>query len=264
MAGLSKMLAQNSRTSEELDVLLAMCYALTLQSSHMADGLGDFLFMIRGCALVTKRIAAGPQPTSIFCMDPSSHIRRMLHQLPESSILEPLSLNKGISSLESLRPFVIHESHRRFADAVLKTLIALQHSTAQEAYLTFLEVFSPIYTMDEQSFQQFIAPENSLGQAILSYFSAVIVVMQPYLKHEIPDRLSLHVLFSATTRWMDSSRNHVSAEWWACVQWPFEVIRAFRRNSTVFGSDIEGLIRYVLVLADTDPISKQNQPMQLV
>lgn len=242
--------------------MLAMCYALTLQSSHMTDGLGDFLFMIRGCALVTKQIASGSKLRTVFCLDPSSHIEQMLLQLPARSTLKPCSLDRGISCLESLQRFVMNKSHYRFANAILKTLVALQYSTAQTAYLTFLEIYSTIYSMDEQDFQQFIAPENSLGQVILNYFSAVLVVMQPYLKHEIPARLSLYRLFSATTRWTISSRNLISAEWLVYAQWPFDVTRAFRSNFAAFGSDVEGLIHHVLMLANNEPVFRPDQSMQ--
>lgn len=47
--GLNSFLAQTHTEPSHADAALGTMLALTFQASHMADGLTDFLVMVRGC-----------------------------------------------------------------------------------------------------------------------------------------------------------------------------------------------------------------------
>src|SRR5277367_1696803 len=67
--GLNRALANPNRSVRESDVMLAACYALTFQASYMGDGLIDFITMVRGCALVSRRIVEEGVPTAFNMRD---------------------------------------------------------------------------------------------------------------------------------------------------------------------------------------------------
>lgn len=88
----------------ESDALLATCYALTFQASYMgggADGLADFITMVRGCALTTAKIKAEDAPTA-FNLQPNWHFKVMAPRLASLPRVDAGLLEDGIRGLEGV------------------------------------------------------------------------------------------------------------------------------------------------------------------
>ncbi|OJD14758.1 hypothetical protein AJ78_04932 [Emergomyces pasteurianus Ep9510] len=102
LAGLRELISRDRHSDVELDVLLAICYSLLFQSAEMADGLIDFISMMRGCALITGQILHTGS-SSVFCLNPENFLQYITRQLPKISSLEPLSMELGIASLTRRR-----------------------------------------------------------------------------------------------------------------------------------------------------------------
>ena len=66
IAGLNKALEKEDwNPAGHADAILATCYLLISQSSHMSDGLQDFEVFVRGTALITERIRETKPKTSL-------------------------------------------------------------------------------------------------------------------------------------------------------------------------------------------------------
>jgi hypothetical protein len=245
------MLARGDYTNTELDAMLAICYALTLQSGYMADGHADFITMIRGCALVTQQIFANSSSSTAFRLDQTEHLQDMLGKLQTVIGPDPLLLQEGITHLEMFDRLLEADSHRSFHRSLLQTLLDLQRSGV-EAYTSFQNVYSVFFTMDEPAFQTFIASDNFRTHILFLYFAAVLVLMQPCLSQEIPSRLSMYEMFSCTNKWLDSLYERLPIEMRGYIKWPFGVIKAFQQNYRAFGSDVSGLIAWVLASASDE------------
>ncbi|KLJ12933.1 hypothetical protein EMPG_12100 [Blastomyces silverae] len=248
LAGLRELISKESHSGVELDVLLAICYSLLFQSAEMADGLVDFISMMRGCALITGQILhTGSR--SVFCLNPRTFLEHIIRQLPEVSSLEPLSMELGVNSLTSLTHLLESRAQHRFHAAILETLSNLNLSGA-EAHSKFTSIFAVLYTMDEPTFQTFISPRNSVTQILLAYFAATLVIMQIYLVYEIPHRLSMYHIFSSIFTWVDSIENGLPVAFQHHIVWPVRVVKAFTLNYAAFKSDVTGLVRLTLSLAN--------------
>jgi hypothetical protein len=245
------MLDKEDYANTELDVMLAICYALTLQSGYMADGHADFITMIRGCALVTQQIFANSSSSTAFRLDHSEHLQDMFGKLQSVIGPDPLLLQEGITHLEIFDRLLETDSHRSFHSALLQTLSDLRRSS-MEGYISFQNIYAVFFSMDEPAFQTFIASDNFRTHILFIYFAAVLVLMQPCLSHEMPSRLSMYEMFSCTNKWLDSLNERLPIEMRGYIKWPFGVIKAFQQNYKAFGSDVSGLIAWVLASASEE------------
>lgn len=172
----------------------------------------------------------------------------MLRRLQTAPCLDAGSLQEGIKSLELVLPHVTVVAHRQFYHAVLQTLRGLQRS-APDAYTWFIRMYIVWYTMDEPAFISFIDPDNSATQVLFTYFTAILMLMQVYLSHETPGRLSSPRMVPVTSDWLDSIVRRLPTEFHGYVNWPFGVVRAFCSNREAFGEDVAGLAHWSLKAA---------------
>ncbi|PGH01246.1 hypothetical protein AJ79_07978 [Helicocarpus griseus UAMH5409] len=235
--GLRTMMAKGHYSNIELDVMLGICYSLTLQSGYMKDCLNDFVTMIRGCALITEQIMMRDVPSSVFCLNPENHVQTMLQALQNAPSLDSELLDEGVRSIRAFGYLLKQGSQRRFHHALLQTLLDLQIS-GLAGYLSFPKVYIVLFTMDEASFRGFMADNNHLTGILFAYFAALLVLMQPYLAHEIPERLSMYQIFGATHGWLDSIHHRLPVSMRGYIKWPFGITRAFQLNHRALGKDV--------------------------
>ncbi|OJD21757.1 hypothetical protein ACJ73_06901 [Blastomyces percursus] len=167
----------------------------------------------------------------------------------------------AVKSLTSLTHLLESHAQHRFHAAILETLASLNRSGA-EAHSKFTSIFVVLYTMDEPTFQTFIAPRNSATQILLAYFAATLVIMQIFLVYEIPHCLSMYQIFSSIFAWVDSIDSRLPVEFQRHIIWPVHIVNAFTLNYEVFKSDVTGLVRLTLSLAN-DGCSRSCTPLIL-
>ena len=261
ISGLRELLSRESHTNAELDVMLAICYAMTFQSAYMADGMTDFVTMIRGCHLVSKLIAGRGLSSSTFSLDPTNHCQGMLRRLQEAPSLDPKELQEGIESLELVHPLLEQGVHELFYHILLQTFKSLQRS-APEAYSTFIQVYAAWHEMDGDTFRTFIDKDNYVSQILFSYYTALVALMQVYLFHEFPRRISNVRMCGLISVWLDSIVCRLPTEMRGYIKWPFGVVKAFSLNYQAFGSDILGLAGWSLRAANSR--SDQTETLGIV
>ncbi|KPI43690.1 uncharacterized protein AB675_6127 [Cyphellophora attinorum] len=192
------------------DAMLATCYALTFQASYMggADGLADFITMVRGCALTTAKIKSDDMPTA-FNLQPNWHFKVMAPRLASLPRVDSGLCEDGIRGLElilgevllvdrehedgagverrDIENWEVGEVEANFCQSLIEVLEALVVSP-QGGYLGFAGLYAVWYELPPQQFSTFLSPRNLPSQLLLSYFVALQMLMVPLAVYEWPER----------------------------------------------------------------------------
>src|SRR5437764_1534621 len=142
--GLNKALNKTDRTYGESDAMLAACYALTFQASHMGDGMVDFITMVRGCALVTEKVKQEGSTTA-FNIERDAHLRIMSPQFDDLPEVDYDIVAEGISCLTQMQHLLYSYTEHQFYSALLNVLLSLQQSS-RLGYINFMSLYSVFYS----------------------------------------------------------------------------------------------------------------------
>jgi len=226
--GLNNALNKIDRTYGESDAMLAACYALTFQASHMSDGMIDFITMIRGCALVTEKVKQEGSTTA-FNIERDQHLRIMSPRLDELPEVDPEIVAGGIDCLTQIQPLLNTYSEHQFHTALLNVLFSLQQSPGQ-GYLNFMYLYSIFYSVSHEQFAAFVNPNNLVMRVLLAYFISLQFVMTPLSTHEWPDRAELErpEALVGMIEWSEKIFESTPADLLVYLQWPMEVVGTVR------------------------------------
>lgn len=222
--GLNGVLAKKELAYGEADAMLATCYALTFQSSHMNDGLPDFITFVRGCALATEKIKDVKAETA-FDLTPDRHFAILEPRLKRLSIVNPLHVIGGLDALLSIRPFLSTSAEYNFYNALHGVFTALKTSSL-EAYRRFVTIFQIWANLLPEDFNHFINPSNTVAQILLAYFIATELIMVPLTINEWPDRTGYapsRVLMSVVA-WSHDIASRISDELQYHLDWSKSVV----------------------------------------
>jgi Fungal specific transcription factor domain len=226
--GLSKALTKTNRTFGESDALLASCYALTFQASHMRDGMFDFITMMRGCALVTMKIKQERSATA-FNIGPDIHLRLMSARLDDLPSVHPAVLITAADALVEFQHLMKSSLDIQFHHALSNVVVALQMSS-RGGYLNFMQLYGVLHSMSHEDFLKFVHPDNMISRLLMAYFICLQFVMAPLMKHEWLERAS-HIKPGAATgmiEWAENVFATLPPEMQVYLQWPKEIIRTVR------------------------------------
>lgn len=102
---LNKALARPAVTKEESDARYAAFMILTFQSSCMADGMFDYLTMLRGCMFQGKHVRMSNSAFSAFFRE-HSHLAKVEDKFTDAQLetLDVKTLGEAVASLTALLP----------------------------------------------------------------------------------------------------------------------------------------------------------------
>ena len=227
MKGLNEAMSKTSPLPGEYDVILAACYALAFQSTCMGDGHADFLTLIRGCGLVTKRILSDNIDTAFLLTENVRFLEAHLHDLP---VLCGKLIEDGFPSLDNIRPLLQCGTEVQFHRDLWNVLASLERSPKQ-AYISFTCIFRTFYCTSHADFQRFIDPNNPVGQILLAHLIALNILFVPLtLRGMIPRFLPFPRLVLAPLDWAEHLYKslHISKRHYIC--WPMRVANEFRAD----------------------------------
>ena len=226
--GLNKALNKTDRSFGESDAMLAACYALTFQASHMGDGMIDFITMVRGCALVTEKLKQEGSITA-FNIDRDSHFQIMSPRLEDLPEVDREIVAAGVSGLTQTQHLLDTYTESQFHCALLNVLLSLQQSP-QAGYVSFMYLYSIFYSGSHEQFADFVNPNNLVMRVLLAYFISLQFIMMPLSTHEWPDRAE-HGKPEAMTgmiEWSDKIFESTPEDLLAYLQWPMEIVGTVR------------------------------------
>lgn len=187
ISGLNTCMAKTSNYEYgEADAMLATCYALTFQAAYMVDGLSDFVVMVRGCALATRKIRDENTVTA-FNLEPNRHediIRPRLQTLPS---LNAEHISQGLAALEQTQVYLENPTEHKFYNSLRDIFLSLQESSAA-GYITFTNLYRCWHEVDDDAFRVFLDSQNSTIQILLGFFLGIQMMMAPLTAQEWPDR----------------------------------------------------------------------------
>lgn len=246
LKGLKELMGKPGLSSEELDAMLATCYALALQSGYMTDGLMDFVVLIRGCAHLTAKITSRDNSESMFPLMTSVSTLKFLPPDMDTMTVNTPQVERGIESLQALFPILQDEVHLRFQTAMLETLYTVKHSCLK-GFLQHQQTFVVWYGMEETEFQKFIAPENAISSLLFAYYVAVSVLTTPMLLAIMPQRTrSPHTILNQI-QWVDAITHQLPTHLHPYLRWPLEAIYSCGNEYGIFDTE-KGKIRQKVIL----------------
>lgn len=215
------------------DAMLATCYILVAQTSHMSDATDDFNVAVRGCALVEEKLRRENIKTA-FQMATHDLQTRLSNALKEAHPrLSRIPSPKLASSLlHELIPRVENTPAYPFAMAISRTLSKFQHSPA-EAYTESLANFSQWYYLAMGIVDTLRHPTEAiytvLLQGILTANMIWMKVLIPLIlwprRNEKNNPFPSKALFEASC-WIEAIAEWVPLEYQHILSWSMRVVEA--------------------------------------
>ena len=235
--GLNKALNETDRIYGESDAMLAACYALTFQASHMGDGMIDFITMVRGCALVTEKVKQEGSTTA-FNIELDAHLRIMSPRLDDLPEVEPDIVADGIECLTTVQHLLDTYAEYHFHSALMNVLLSLQQSP-RSGYINFMYLYSVFYSGTHEQFAAFVNPNNFVMRILLAYFITLQFIMTPLSTHEWPDRAELErpEALTGMIEWSDKIFENTPADLLVYLQWPMQIVGTIRAE--IAGHEVE-------------------------
>ncbi|KAF2273214.1 uncharacterized protein EI97DRAFT_164434 [Westerdykella ornata] len=182
---LNEALSVPPKTRNERDARMAAALALAFQSSHLEDGLAEFLTMVRGCNLI-----AGDEglknPESVFhALSADGHLGTMRNRLAISPLpsVNRDDLEAAAMSLQEIELLNMTEWERTFWEIMVRT-VEHAYNDPVAAYTTFVVLYNTPARWKHEEFQSFIDPSNAVAQILLAHFIAIQAILTPILAFE--------------------------------------------------------------------------------
>lgn len=196
---LNEALSVPPRSQDERDARMAAAMALTFQSSHLQDGLLEFLTMVRGCNLIAEDELLG-QPDSAFyvrlflarphqywltraqAFREDGHLETMRNRLTASQLnsVNSEDLDNMASSLDQLDYLAMADFEIYFL-SLLKNVVAQAYNDPIATYTAFVVLYNAPSRWTHDDFQMFINPNNVVAQILLAHFIAIQAILTPIL-----------------------------------------------------------------------------------
>ncbi|KAF2834952.1 hypothetical protein M501DRAFT_999756 [Patellaria atrata CBS 101060] len=226
---LNDALSRPSQNKYESDARMATALALTFQSSHLTDGLAEFLTMLRGCHLIAINDKWMDETSAFYGFAADSQGRIMqerLQSLSESPIKAPV-LDAAIESLQNAGPLCQKDFEIKYHTLMLKSL-QQAYNDPGESYLTFSALYTFPATLSIPEFQDFISTGNTSAQILLGHFIAVQVILYPILAYE-RERFDGVQAPTAFMDWLDGIYAGLPNILKSYLEWPMAVAAFVRQ-----------------------------------
>ncbi|EEH33613.2 hypothetical protein PAAG_04663 [Paracoccidioides lutzii Pb01] len=231
-----------STQTHELNAMLATCYALAVQSSHIMDGFTDFLILVRGCGRLDNHI--------------SVHYNAELRTLPlnvkgpDMYVLYPHLVNGNDNgddeaslvamdmptiqcmtvAVRALSPLLQHDWDWKYHELILTALEALRRRAWVDAFIHFQDTYVVWCSMDEANFPEHIisilAPvrKSKAFLILFVHFTAIQTVMLPIILRAIPLQARFPQLMLLQVRWLNEISCWIPDELQQYLSVPLEAV----------------------------------------
>ena len=239
ITGLQRAMADKLDSVTDYDTAFAGCHILGFQSVYMDDAVADLVTMTRGCHLLMARVQE-QRLSSVFgerfeCEKDLKPIDPRL-----SSPHDPVFVQKGIEALRNLECCLATSAQLFFLKLLIRVLELIQ-SSPQAGCMQFHKLYEYWYTLDHQSFAEFVDTTNSITQVLITYLLAIQLLMYPFLAMQWPDRAHhsrLHT-FTGTIMWAHQMGSRITApHLQRYLEWPRAVVASMQLyNADDFSCD---------------------------
>ncbi|KAF2004810.1 hypothetical protein P154DRAFT_19288 [Amniculicola lignicola CBS 123094] len=185
MKSLNDALSVPPKTRNERDARMAAALALAFQSSHLQDGLFEFLTMVRGCNLIAGDDGLNTTESAFHAFREDGHLATMRSRLANSQLnsVNRDDLDSATLSLQVIEMLNLTDWEKSFYDILVRT-VDYAYDRPVEAYATFVLLYNTPSRWTHDEFQSFIDPNNSVAQILLAHFIAIQAILTPILRLE--------------------------------------------------------------------------------
>lgn len=210
------------------DAVLAACYSLTFQASHLPDASQDFGIFVQGCALATEKIRRTGLPTSLN-VDPQWPQRKLeasLQHLQDKSLDVPL-IARAIDGIEQVLAKTSSPFCHAFGRAMQQTMGGFRDSVAKGFLLSSLS-YNSWYELGFGLLQAFQDPADEGPMLLGAFFIGDIAMSKIVIPlHLFPDTPRAQ-LPAATLRqlagWVEAITATASSTHQDVLAWPIELM----------------------------------------
>ncbi|KAF2834002.1 hypothetical protein CC86DRAFT_339730 [Ophiobolus disseminans] len=222
---LNEALSVPPKTRCERDARMAAALALAFQSSHLQDGMAEFLTMVRGCNLIAGDETLTNPDSAFHAFREDGHLQTMRSRIGTSSLncMNREDLDLAAMSLHAIEELDMTECEHTYWSILVRT-IDNAYERPVETYMTFVTLYNTPSKWTHDEFQAFIDPNNAVAQILLGHFIAVQAILTPILYLE---RVGFQGVDAPTCvlSWIEGIYRNVPPHLRHHVEWPRQVSR---------------------------------------
>ncbi|EEH17469.1 hypothetical protein PABG_00032 [Paracoccidioides brasiliensis Pb03] len=254
-----------STQTHELNAMLATCYALAVQSSHIMDGFTDFLILVRGCGRLDNHLSAHYnaelRTLRLNVKDPDMYV--LYPHLVDGNnngddeasfvAMDMPTIQCMTVAVRALSPLLQHDWDWKYHELILTALEALRRRAWVDAFIHFQDTYVVWCSMDESSFQEHIisilAPvrKSKAFLILFVHFTALQTVMLPIISRAIPLRARFPQLMLPQMRWLIEISCWIPDELQQYLSVPLEAVGRLGGEYGVFDSDFGNRVREAIL-----------------
>ncbi|KAF5618618.1 hypothetical protein F52700_12138 [Fusarium sp. NRRL 52700] len=162
------------QTKEEGDARYATLMALTWQSSYMADGMQEFLSMLRGCTIVSKCSVFQFQDSVFRMFSVEGHVQRV-HDINNGfdvGLSDYEASDAGIASIKAIAPLSQSTLEINLV-ASLQSIAEMSRTTCIGAFGSICRTYQFFGEASDSDFLAISDSDNHVAQIIMAHFFAI-------------------------------------------------------------------------------------------
>ncbi|RMJ14803.1 hypothetical protein CDV36_005537 [Fusarium kuroshium] len=260
---LNSHLSKPNITKAGGEAAFAAMLVLTFQSSYMADGMVDFLTMVRGCWLVGYGSVGDIDETIFKTFARSSYyekIKALAQQDDTVHYLDALIANQFCASVRRIAPFCKSVPELRYL-AHMEKIASLAAVDPAESYRELSFFYDVLGDLSSNDFAHFVDPQNHISQLVIMHTLVLDFVMSKKAVDEFGKtgigRNGYDCRRAMSKVWIEQIQGRLPAEYQVYAEWPVKLVKSLNYS---FDKDAEVwepflLSRGTATLSETDTLS---------
>ena len=208
--------AMSNTTAEVGDgiAILAACYALTFQSIYLANGIDDYIVLVRGCYLTANAFRHHGSITAL----PHQHLQLIAQELENMPKPKAQMIREGIRSLRRIIPLLQSTPEVEFYKGIEAVFSGLLERS-RVGYERFISLYDAWITQD--SFEALKDNNNLTMRLLLFFYILESFMFAPFAPWDFPDDapVSEHRLIGML-EWSDSVWTNLPEGLRCYLEWP--------------------------------------------
>lgn len=194
--------------------ILAACYALTFQSIYLANGIDDYIVLVRGCYLTTTAFRHHGSITAL----PGQHLHLIAQELENMPKPKAQMIRAGIGSLQQIIPLLQSTPELEFYKGIEAVFAGLLECS-RVGYERFISLYDAWTT--QESFETLKDNNNLTMRLLLFFYILESFMFAPFAPWDFPDDvpISEHRL-NGMLEWSNSIWADLPEGLRSYLQWP--------------------------------------------
>ncbi|KAM0426802.1 hypothetical protein ACHAPT_008118 [Fusarium lateritium] len=239
---LNSHLSKPNISKQGAEAAFAAMLVLTFQSSYMADGMVDFLTMVRGCWLVGYGSVGDLEQTIFKNFARASYYEKIIalaHQDETFHYLDILIANQFCANVRRIAPFCKSVAELRYL-AHMEKIASLAATDPAESYRELSFFYDGLGDLTSNEFSHFVDPQNHVSQLVIMHILVLDFVMSKKSVDEFGKtgigRKGYDCRRAMSKVWIEEIQGRLPVKYQEYAEWPVRFIRSLNYS---FDKDAE-------------------------